>query len=906
MRSPNELVDYLNSYFGPELWRGAGNLLGNFTVSQLAEELSALPVVDGFGNAQIDFDRPPGFTLIDDAHVRVMVPGVDQLLIEGDVVLDGLPDSHLVAGFSIDLVAGPDIPDPAAHVDINFRILDGFARWALGISNPPLFLIMLGIEGAVESIVPGFLEPRVNSKLGALGSYRFDRTHDLNWPMPNFPQIEGVWPASFHGSRDPASAGYVDLLFVADGCSVGDLAPFNELATALADRLAPSSSNAPKPFEQFRSAIRIWKMELVADPADVLQRAAVAVSTDNRTTLNFSNLARVAEIGLTARAAFAHDPIIIFASKVGDPNTRANTQGPYVLLDLPAFGPDAVDTVIHELGHSPLGHYLADEYPPGSRTSGCSFNVGNKTYHGPEPRPRNVSTNALIGLVKWQPWSVSLPGGQTGGYEHDLGVLRFKDVCRMRCSDATEFCEVCREELALGLLEHGHRRVGVPGARGRVDVLIEYIAPWTEAMPRHAHLVAGEVAHLDVLASDATGPATRVRLTVAGSSVPEGWDVNWTLRNANSVSGPSTSPSIEIDVRPGAQVDVRVRHDGAATNIFSPFHTNPQTTAGFLFDQERRISALDLLPPTQLQQSVAVGEVIVPVIDPATGRVSLPAPLWVEARNGGIQGYQLPTSVSFRLEGPGAYQEDFDSVTGPAGVVRRWTMTTTPPRGGYAWMACTKWRALKGRYVDAPQSQEHICWEIASLPFVDEPQPPMDPFNLQLLETATVPSLPAGLDAWSWHPNDRPINFLFEMKQDPQPFDGLGLSPTGFLTRDLGDTESVAINGRFFFFGLLPQPGSSGDLYHWRVKAVDDAGGESNWVVGRDFFIYLPAGRPRTLREFAEFLEDLRVYDFIDPRGPLDVPRIFVAGENDWPSSERKDLDFSKLKDIVRGRKVDG
>jgi hypothetical protein len=844
--------------------------------------------------------------------VRVPVSGNHRL--EGDVIIaDPLPDSGLAAEFSFEFVADSNEPVPQLSLNIEFEILTGLDRVLLAIFNFGLFLNMLAIEEAVELIAEAILGGEVDKKLGGLRSYRFDRRLDLTGVLGGPPVIELVRPPGFLGSEDPGTPGYIDLLLVSDGCTVSNLAPFNELAMALANRFAPNSAAGPAPFLQYRSAIRIWTMTLVAEnPADRLERTIFPVQTD-RATLNFSNLARLAEIGLTASASFAHHPIVILLSqvspddrnqaRVGSANIRANTQGPYVLLELPAFGPGAVDTVIHELGHTPLGRYLADEYPDADNIGGCTFGPGEKLYRGLEPRPRNVSTNPFLGWVKWQPWSGGLFDQFTnvhlGGYEHDLGVIRFADTCKMRCSDESELCPICREELALGLLEHGHLRVGISGLPGAVDLLVEYLAPWTEVEPRRLRLTGGSTVHLDVLASDATGPTTRVRLRLVGSTVPEDWDILWNVsRNAGNTYGLRTGREVEIEVRPGALLELTVRHEPPTPPILAQTRTLPETMVSLLFDAERQITASHLLPPTELRQSVTVGAVLTPEIDAATGRLSLPEPLWVEARNGGVQGFELATVVSFRVEGPRGYQLPHDSQAGPRGIVRRWNIQRVLPSGQYTWSAFTRWRAVSGPGVEAPRSAENLCWEIALIPFVDDPRPPTDPFNLQLVETATFPARPVGLQASSWHPNDLRINFQFEYKLDPQPFNEQGLLESGLQARDPGNSESVAITGRISF-SLLPRPGQSGDLYRWRVRAVDEAQRFSNWVEGRPFLIYLPTGRPRDLEEMARLLEDVRVLDLLKPGGPFNVPRLFIANERDWQFLDDRPIDFARLKKIA-------
>ena len=141
MRSVADLVSYLNDFFAPELWRAAGNLLGNFTASQLAEELDGLPLVSGLGEPRIDFDQPPGFVLVNNSRVRVRVPAVGGHRVEGEVLIDDpLPDSSLSAEFSFELVAGRNVPNPQPDIDIDFQILSGSsARSAVCVQSSCFF-----------------------------------------------------------------------------------------------------------------------------------------------------------------------------------------------------------------------------------------------------------------------------------------------------------------------------------------------------------------------------------------------------------------------------------------------------------------------------------------------------------------------------------------------------------------------------------------------------------------------------------------------------------------------------------------------------------------------------------------------------------------------------------------------
>jgi hypothetical protein len=911
MRPTPELVRYLNDVFAPESWRPAADLLPNFAVSKVSNQLDDVPLIGGLGNVFFEFERPPSVTVVSDVLIGVRVPNSGVHRLKADVLLtDPLPDSTAVMELSLFMQVGSSAPAPTSNVRVEFQILSGLARPLLLFFNPPLFFQMVALEDVVQRILEAVIGSELANQLSGLQTFRFAREPDLIGPSGP-PTIELVRPpgSAFLGSMDPAAPGYIDLLVVSDGCTSADLLAFDALVTELARRLAPGLGPAPAPFQQSRSAIRVWSLRLVSgQPGTRLERTLFPVRTPQHELVNFSNLARLAEIGLTATSTFAHHPMVILVSRITDAdraqadlpagaNLTAFTQGPYVAMSLD----EDVDTILHELGHTPLGRYLADEYPDSARA--CGGTPRDKLYKGLEPAPRNASTTPFSGWVKWQPWSGSLfeqgLNLHVGGYDHDLGTFRFAATCKMRCSSETEFCQICREELARGLLAHSHARVGTATAAGALDATVEYVAPFTEPL-RGVRVTGGVAAHLDVFLSDVSTFPTRLRVKVVGSTVPEPWEIRWSFAgNAGGTTGFLSGVEHEIDALPGARMELRVRHAPPTPPLLAADRGVLETTAVFQFDRERRVSPQQLLPPTDLRQSLMpVGALVTPQIDPATGHVTTPQPLWVEARNGGIQGFELDTQIAFRIDGPGGLQVSHDSPFTRAGRVRRFTVDRMLPAGRYTWSATTRWFGLSSSTVQAPRSPQGITWEIGGLPFVESPVPPVDPFALQLVEPLTFPSRPVGLQASSWHPADRQVGFEFEFKRDPLPLDGTGTQRTTLQRRDPNDADSVAVTGRISFT-LFPQPGSAGDLYRWRVRAFDDAGRQSGWVEGRPFLLFLAPGRPQDLEEMTGLLEQIGIPSLLDPQGPFDLPRLFVIADRPGPFLDDRPTDFSRLKKLL-------
>ena len=862
MRPTSELVWYLNDYFAQEVWRATADLIGNVIISDLDAELR--PGTNGLINSRIDFTRPPGVTTINENTIQLRIPGVDHHKLETVIdVTDPLSTIDLEVHLSIELTLNAQKPDPRITIAV-------FGRWG------PLV-------GGLE--IGRLLREKLRKQIAGIETYRFSRRHNLAGPGLAAPPISGVFQASYGGSRNPTVLGYCDILLVADGYRNSEIGAFDDLSDHVSKHFA---EHVVSPFKLFSTGIRIWKMPLtVAAPTNELQRTAVSVLTD-RKTMSFSNLARVAETGLAARAFFGHDPIIVFALREADGGIRANTPGPYVLLNLPPSGSleNTTKILVHELGHTPLGHYLADEYVDSSHP--------NKEYRGLEPRSRNVARNPLVGWAKWSPWSGQLASFlvdlNEGAYEHSKGIFRPEAECRMKNDAVGEFCKVCKEELTLGMLEWGHQRAGSQGVQGMVDLKILYLGPWT-APAQWLHLDGGSTTSLEVFSGGPdTYRPTHLEVSVLGTSVPKPWLV--------TMGGIPGSTRELVEVRLGTVIDVIIRHE-RGLGVLAANHPVPETSVRLVFDHERRVVAADLTPPTNLVQSVPLGEVLTPVVEQATGRLSLPRELWVAARLGGVRGFNLTCSVGFELAGPGDFARKDESDLGTEGEERRWMIleqtSSRPqtaqvgeasairmlPSGHYDWSARTTWRELKGEWVQAPRGISGHCFEIAAIPFDPNPQPPADPFGLTVVERDRLPSLPVGLRAFSWHPNDLRIKFQFQLRLQGDSWKNL--PETGFLSRDPSNLDTLAVTG-WVPFRISPRPGSSGDFYEWRARAIDEHGRTSAWKDAETpFAVYLPAQRPRTLKEFVEMLETLQR----GMRGPRGPPLLFVAEE--WPADQQTD-----------------
>src|SRR5436305_483819 len=145
------------------------------------------------------------------------------------------------------------------------------------------------------------------------------------------------------------------------------------------------------------------------------------------------------------------------------------------------------------------------------------------------------------------------------------------------------------------MLAHGHETVGLNGISGMIDLTIDYRSPWTQLLS--VHMMGGEAQHLDVFdggAGDHT--TTNVRLTLAGSSVPKNWRVDWNVAGYGGfgTSGQLTGEVVDFRVVNGSAVELSVSHD-LATGILGNNRRPPATSVRLLFDRARVVSAASLL-----------------------------------------------------------------------------------------------------------------------------------------------------------------------------------------------------------------------------------------------------------------------------------------------------------------------
>lgn len=222
----------------------------------------------------------------------------------------------------------------------------------------------------------------------------------------------------------------VDLVFVGDGYTAGEMAQYHTDVNGIVDSLYQY-----EPFTSYQSYFRVTAVEVVSNESGVDNDPNQGVSRDTALDMQYwcSGIERLlcVNVGKAYTAAAAADDIdqvvaIANSSKYGGAGYPGNNLGT-------AAGQNgaAADIAIHELGHS-LGD-LADEYTYGGPT----------TYTGPELGPVDVSIynrqEQLDQDRKWHYWMDANQSGFDGpistfegGNYSEFGVFRPSNNSMMR------------------------------------------------------------------------------------------------------------------------------------------------------------------------------------------------------------------------------------------------------------------------------------------------------------------------------------------------------------------------------------------------------------------------------------------------------------------------------------------
>jgi hypothetical protein len=210
---------------------------------------------------------------------------------------------------------------------------------------------------------------------------------------------------AFEVANQGAVDNRVDLVFVGDGYTAGEMAQFHTDVAGIVNSLYQY-----EPFTSYQPYFRITEVEVISNESGVDNDPSPGINRDTALDMTYwcSNIERLlcVDVGKAYTAAAAAPDIdqvvaISNSSKYGGAGYPSNNLGT-------AAGQNgaAADIAIHELGHS-LGD-LADEYTYGGPT----------TYTGPELTPVDVSiynrSEQVAQERKWHYWMDASMGGFDG------------------------------------------------------------------------------------------------------------------------------------------------------------------------------------------------------------------------------------------------------------------------------------------------------------------------------------------------------------------------------------------------------------------------------------------------------------------------------------------------------------
>ena len=195
--------------------------------------------------------------------------------------------------------------------------------------------------------------------LGFFSTARYDTSIALTIPTPEL--VYG------QPELDPQKA--IDIVVVSDGFAAIKMDEFRTVVDAFKTQMTTTTqSHGNEPYVNFRTAIRIWKIEVPsAVPVHLSHRVVTGyddATTGSRKTA-LANLARLDQIGRKAETVGADVVVFMSNRSTFGGDARAMAMGSVVMLPVSGHsaGAAAADAsvLLHELGHTVLGG-LGDEY----------------------------------------------------------------------------------------------------------------------------------------------------------------------------------------------------------------------------------------------------------------------------------------------------------------------------------------------------------------------------------------------------------------------------------------------------------------------------------------------------------------------------------------------------------------
>jgi len=235
-----------------------------------------------------------------------------------------------------------------------------------------------------------------------LGTLRGGHAWVTSASMANLPAVPLSRVTTLAISSGGPTGNRVDMVFVGDGYTAGELTTFANHASSQA-----AAFFGMEPFERYEPYFNVHQVDVISNESGVDNDPVQGIDRDTAMGMRFwcSNIERLLCVNVGQAVAFANQaPDVDYVIAVANSNKYGGAGYPTSNLGTVAGGNGSASQVmIHEMGHA-LGN-LADEYTYG----------GPANYSGPEPSARNSSTHDAASMAaggfKWANWlSESFPG----------------------------------------------------------------------------------------------------------------------------------------------------------------------------------------------------------------------------------------------------------------------------------------------------------------------------------------------------------------------------------------------------------------------------------------------------------------------------------------------------------------